>query len=174
MVYLPRFPEVPDLFLWVVGSQVFWSFFYILGGWWDISALVLHVSGHAPLNCLNLNLALLHIPRIPSSWESLSILVQYFSLSSLAIFLPLRAGLDFFFPLFREVQNPSMSLGPFLWTLNGFGPPPFLLKARMFSRFQSFVLFWALVQHCDFLDLNTFSFFFFFCVAPFQAMLRPK
>jgi len=77
MVHLPRFPKVPDPYSWVVGSQVFWSFSASLGGWWDIFALVLRVFGHAFLNCLSLNLALLHISRIPSSWESPSILVQF-------------------------------------------------------------------------------------------------
>ena len=39
---------------------------------------------------------LLGLPRYPGS---------IFSLGSSAIFLPLKAGLDFFFPLFREVQS---------------------------------------------------------------------
>ena len=34
----------------------------------DISILVPYVSWHPFLNCLNPTLALLHIPRIPSSW----------------------------------------------------------------------------------------------------------
>ena len=33
----------------------------------NISILIPCVSWHAPLNCLNPNLALLHVPRIPSS-----------------------------------------------------------------------------------------------------------
>ena len=67
IVHFPGFPEVLDPYSWVIGSQVFWSFFASLGGWWDISTLVLRVSGHAPLNCLSPNLALLHIQRIPGS-----------------------------------------------------------------------------------------------------------
>ena len=48
-----------------------------------------------------------------------------------------------------------MDFGPSLWTLNGFGLPPFFIEnPHVFSRFQSFVQFWALVQHCDFLNLN--------------------
>ena len=89
---------------------------------------------------------LLGIPKYPSS---------IFTPSSSSIFLPLRAKLDFFFSLFCEVESlPIHGLGSLLMALNGFGPSLFLLKARMFSRFQSFVLFWALIQHHDILDLN--------------------
>ena len=80
MVLLPGFPEVPDPYSWVVGSQAFWSLF--LHHWVadkDISILVPCVSWHAPLNCLNPNLVLLHVSRIPGSWESLGILAQFFS-----------------------------------------------------------------------------------------------
>ena len=101
MVHLPRFPEIPDPYSWVVGSQTFWSFFSIIG--W---------LGHAPLNCLSPNLALLHISRIPGFWESLGILVQFFSLGFLVILLPLKVGLEFFFPLFCEIQSlPIHRLG---------------------------------------------------------------
>ena len=44
--------------------QVFSPFSVSLGGWWDTSALVLCVHGHASLSCFNPNLALLHISRI--------------------------------------------------------------------------------------------------------------
>ena len=64
----------------------------------DIFVMVPCVSWHAPLNCLNPNLALLHAPRIPSSWESLGILAQFFSWA-------LRVAVGFFFPLFHEVRN---------------------------------------------------------------------
>ena len=47
MVHLPGFPEILDPYSWVVGSQAFWSFFASLGGWWNISSLVLCVSRHA-------------------------------------------------------------------------------------------------------------------------------
>ena len=67
-------------------------------------------------------------------------------------------GLTFSFLGFvRSKACPSMDLGPTLWTLNGFGPPPpplFYWKPKCFPRFQSFVLFWALVQHCNFLNHN--------------------
>ena len=56
----------------------------------------------------------------------------------------------------RSKACPFMGLGPFLWALNGFGSSLFLLKARIFSRFQSFVLFWTLIQHRHILDLNNF------------------
>ena len=45
----------------------------------DVSVLLLCVSWYAPLNCLNPNLALLHVPRIPGTWESPGILAQFFS-----------------------------------------------------------------------------------------------
>ena len=89
---------------------------------------------------------LLGSPKYPSS---------IFTPSSSSIFLPLRAKLDFFFSLFCEVKSlPIHGLGSLPMALNGFGPSLFLLKARMFSRFQSFVLFWALIQHHDILDLK--------------------
>ena len=51
-----------------------------------------------------------------------------------------------------------MDLGPSLWTLNGLGPFFLisLLEAQMFyfPGLQSFALFWALVQHCDFFYHN--------------------
>ena len=50
-----------------------------LGGWYGhiyYSSLCFLVP---TLNCLNPNLALLHVPRIPGSWESLGILAQLFS-----------------------------------------------------------------------------------------------
>ena len=37
-----------------------------------------------------------------------------------------------------------------MWKLEG----QFCIFAFFFPRFQSFALFWALVQHCDFLDLG--------------------
>ena len=75
MVLPPGFPEVPNPYSRVVGSQAFWSLF--LHHWVadkDIPILVPCVSWHAPLNCLNPNLVLLRVPRIPGSWESLGIL----------------------------------------------------------------------------------------------------
>ena len=154
-VHLPRLPEVPDPYSWVVGSQVFWSFSTSLGGWWDISTLVLCVSGHAPLNCPSPNLALLHIPRIPGLWESQGILVQFSPWAPQRFSYLWELGWTSFFLCFvRSKACLFMGLGPFLWILNGFGPSLFLLKAQMFFGFQSFVLFWALIHHCDILDLN--------------------
>ena len=126
MVHFPRFPEVPDPFSWVADSQVFCPFSASLDSWWDTSALLLYVLGHAPLSSLNPNLALLHILMIPGFWESPSILVQFFSLVP-QWFSPLRTGLSFFFLFFiRPKVCPFMGLGPFLLTFNEFGPCPFL------------------------------------------------
>ena len=155
MVHLPEFPEVLDPYSWVVGSQAFWSFSASLDGWWDISALVLRVSRHAPLNCLSPNLVLLHIPKILGSWESLGILVQFSPRAPQRFSYLLGLGwTSSFFCFVRSKACPFMGFGPFLWALNRFRPSLFLLKARMFSRFQSFVLFWALIQHRDILNLN--------------------
>ena len=67
----------------------------------DISILIPFVSWHPFLNCLNLTLALLHVLRISSSWQSPGIQAQFSPLGFLAIFWPWRVGL-FFFPLFHE------------------------------------------------------------------------
>ena len=75
MVFLLGFHKVLGSYSWIVGSQAFWSFFCIIG--WLIGTylfLFLVFSWHASLNCLNPNLALLHVSRIPGSWESLGIL----------------------------------------------------------------------------------------------------
>ena len=63
-----------------------------------------------------------------------------------------------------------MDLGPSLWTFNGFGPLFLfsLLEAQMFyfPGLQSFVLFWELVQHCDFFgpqQMITPSYIFIHC-----------
>ena len=91
-----------------------------------------------------------------------------FSLGSPEIFLTFEGwvGLFSFLCFVRPKACPSMDLVPFLWTLNGFNPSPFFYwKPKcfsfffffFFSRFQSFVLFWVLAQHCNFLDLNTFQ-----------------
>ena len=77
MVHLLGFPELPDPFSWVASSQIFCPFLASLGGRWDTFVFILCVPWHAPLSCLNLNLALLHIPRILGFWESPSILVQF-------------------------------------------------------------------------------------------------
>ena len=79
MVLLPRFLKVPSPYSWVVGSQALWSLFYILGWLIRTYMFLFWVSWHAPLTCLNLILALLHVPRILGSWESLGILAQFFS-----------------------------------------------------------------------------------------------
>ena len=47
-----------------------------------------------------------------------------------------------------------MGLGPFLPTFNEFGPY-LSLKAQMVFRFQFVVLFLALIQYYNILDLNT-------------------
>ena len=101
--------------------QVLCPFFVSLGGWWDTSTLILCALGHASLSCLNPNLALLHISRIPGLWESPGILVQ-FSFWVPQRFSPLKAGLNYFFLCFvRSNVCPFIGLGPFLLTFNGFG-----------------------------------------------------
>ena len=52
------------------------------------------------LSCLNLILALLHVPRTSSSWQSLGILAQFLSLESILIFWSWQDSLHPFFPSF--------------------------------------------------------------------------
>ena len=157
MVHLSGFSKVPDPYLWVAGSQVFWSFSASLGGWWDISTLVLCVSGHAPLNCLSPNLALLHIPRIPSLWESPGILVQFSPWAPQRFSYLWELGWTFFFLCFvRSKACLFMGLGPFLWIFNRFGPSLFFYwKPKCFLDFSPLccfglwyiiVIFWTLTM----------------------------
>ena len=162
MVLLPGFLEVLGLHLWVVGSQALWSIF--LHHWVadrDIYVLIPCISWHAPLTCLNLLLTLLHVPRIPCPWDSPSILAQFFSWAPQRFSWHFEgwAGLLSSFCFMRPEACLFLDFGFLFITLNRFGAsPPFsLFKAQIFyfPRSQSFVLFWALVKHCDFLDLNT-------------------
>ena len=66
----------------------------------DTSVLVPYVSWHAPINRLNPNLTLLHVPRIPDLWESPGILAQFHFWAPSDFFDLLRTGLGFFSPLF--------------------------------------------------------------------------
>jgi len=55
---------------------------------------------------------------------------------------------------------PFVGLGSFLKSLMDLGLPSFFLYCKLkyfiFYGVQFSMPFWALVQHCDFLDLNTF------------------
>ena len=54
----------------------------------DVSVLIPCVFLALLLSCLNLILALLHVPKISSPWLSLGILAQFLPLDSLVIFWP--------------------------------------------------------------------------------------
>ena len=66
----------------------------------DVSVLIPCVFLALLLSYLNLILALLHVPRIPSPWQSLGIPGQFLPLGSLVIFY--HYWTFFFFPLFHE------------------------------------------------------------------------
>ena len=120
------------------------------------------VSRHALLNCLSPNLALLHIPRILSSWKSPGILVQFSPQAPQRFSYLWRLGWASSFLCFvRSKACLSIGLGPFLWTLNGFGPPPFespnffldFNPLRCFGLRYNIVIFLDLNRYCLFLDL---------------------
>ena len=97
---------------------------------------------------------LLHIPRIPSFEESLSILV-HLSLCVLQQFYLLRAGLNFSFSLFHKAQSLLVhGFGSLPIYFSEFGSYHFL-ESLNGSYISIFVLFWVLIQYCDILDLNT-------------------
>ena len=127
MVLLLGFPDVPDPYSWIVGSQVFWSLFciirWLIGTYLSLFFVFLSMppwtiliptwpfyssrGSQAPKN-----------PKYPG---------PVFSLSSPVIFLTFEgwAGLFSFLCFMSSKACLSMDLGPSLWTLNGFGPSPF-------------------------------------------------
>ena len=165
------FPKWADSFLsgWKIPSHLPWWFFFFFPSWvlqgtrpllmncwflsllihflhhWvansDTSVLVPCVSWHAPLNRLNPNLTLLHVPRILGLWESLGILAQFRSWAPNDFSNLLRAGLGFFFPLF--LWGPKLA-NSWIWA-----PPYGPLTGLELSSF----LYWK-TKCITFLDFN--------------------
>ena len=161
MVLLPRFPEVPNSYLWVVSSQAFWSLFCIIG--WLIGTYLfwfLVFLGMPPWIVL-IPTWLCYMSRGSQALRNLQVSWPSYFLRLPSDFSNLWGlGWAFSFLHFMRSEScPFMDLGPSLWTFNGFGPLLFfsLLEVQMFyfPGLQSFALFWALVQSLWFFNLNT-------------------
>ena len=116
--YIPRGNRLPFL-----PSTFFWT----MGGWWDISTFVCCVHEHASLSYPNPNWFLsvyLEDPRLLGVSRHPG-LVPFWA--SQQIFLT-KTGLSFLFPFpsFSKAQNLP---------IHGFGPPPTYLKWTLIGRF---------------------------------------
>ena len=157
---LHGFPEVPRLLFisyWFLGLLTSFLHHWVANK--DTSVLVPCVSRHPRWTVL-IHPGFAACPRIPGSWKSSGISAQFFPWAPQR-FLSL-VGWAFFFPLSHEIWNlPIHRFGFFLMILNGFRLLPHFLYWRpkyftffFFSIVQSFLMFWALVQYYDLLDLN--------------------